>query len=126
MAGFEDMAALCADPDMGAQAYTVLRDGDGGKWVEGVWVPEYERLPYFGVIVPPNDEQEQLVPEGDRSTAMMTFYSRQPFELASMGGEQERESDSIEWGGYLWNVQAISNYGAYGFCAAIATQYKEL
>lgn len=124
--GFEDIAALCADPDMGAQAYTVLRDGDGGEWIEGRWIPRHSRLRYFGVIVPPNDEQEQLIPEGDRSTAMMAFYSRQPFKLASMGGEQERESDSIEWGDYIWNVQAVSNYGAYGFYTAIAVQDKEL
>ena len=61
------------------------------------------------------------VPEGDRVTGALTFYS--PAEICeTRGGEYSGTSDVIEWRGDRYRVAKVWPYADYGYWKAYAVR----
>lgn len=114
---------LLLDPDF-AQSYTVFRRSgylDHGRYV---FNPDVE-LQFFGPVMPLNAKEINTVPEGDRVTGMMAFYSpiSSPFQLSYHNSEDsEGVSDQVLWRGDRYKLIQIFNYDDYGYQKAIGVR----
>ena len=101
-----------------AQLFTVHRKP--GSWVAGRWVPGTEQtLTFYGVVVPVSPKELMQLPEGDRVTGMMAFYSTSEIFSTHTDGTPGT-SDEIEWKGKRYRVVNVNLYVDYGFYCAYA------
>lgn len=109
---------------LNAQSFKVYRNS--GEFREGGWVeipssPEY--FPVTGIVLPSSDKELMQIPEGDKATAAMTFWS--PVEIKTTRvGDYEGTSDKLEWRGELFKVVSVGPYVDYWGYAAICQRIK--
>lgn len=114
-----NIAEVITDPDF-AQAYTLTRSS--GQFGAGSWMENTPTtVSMYGPIVPTSDEDLQQVPEGDRATGMLTFYSTERIYRTHTDGTPGT-SDIITWQGDKWRVIYIKNLSDYGAWKAIAAR----
>lgn len=111
-----------SDPDF-AQGYTVYRSS--GQFAEGGFRSGTPvQIPMVGIITVAQEEDLVQVPEGDRVTGSMVFYSEiQLFETRDTGSEQGI-SDKILWNGLYYKLVKVFPYKDFGFWKAIGVRVK--
>jgi hypothetical protein len=93
--------------------FTVYRQT--GDWVAGRWVPSPEKkILMQGTVTALNPNDLEQVPEGDRVTGMMNFYSQQPMYTTRAEGT----SDQIEWQGDRYRIMSVQPWQDFGYFKA--------
>lgn len=108
-----DVSRLLADPDF-CEPFVIRRRV--GKWEAGRFVASPEDTAVTGIVEPTNGDDLEQLPEGDRVSGMMTFYTKQPVYLA----QDKRQSDEIIWRGKTYKAQHILDWSRHGFYKVIA------
>lgn len=109
-----DVSRLITDPDF-CEPFTIRRRV--GKWEAGRFVTTPEDTAVNGIVEPTNGDDLEQVPEGDRVSGMMTFYTKQPVYLA----QDKQQSDELIWRGKLYKAVQILDWSRHGFYKVIAS-----
>ena len=92
------------------QDAVVVKKADGsyirGRFAEGA----VTRTPVKLVTAPVQPRMRETLPEGLRSSQLLTFYLR---ELVRVAAEGRHTGDSIEFGGNTYNVVFVHPWGGY-------------
>lgn len=116
-----NVVELLSDPDF-AQTYSVFRPT--GYWSRGRYViTGQEELKFFGPVLPSTMKEINTVPEGDRVTGMMTFYTPNTclFKL-SRDNSEEGMSDQVVWHNERYKIVQIFSYDDFGYQKAIGVR----
>ena len=116
-----DNSSLIVDPDLGAQAYTVLRST--GSFVKGRWTETEEEIPGFGSVHVASQKDLNQFPEGDKIKSAMTFYSPQEL-FVTRTGDTPGTSDKCVWRDEEYKLVAVFPYIDFGFYKAIGVRVK--
>jgi hypothetical protein len=116
-----DLSEVVLDSDIG-ESVTVSRS-NGGVFTAGGWQENFSQIPMFGVVTPADGLKLDQVPEGDRVTGSILFFTDQilydtkanPNPTASNQGST---SDQLTWQGEQYRVQISWPYGTRGFWKA--------
>lgn len=101
------------------QSYTGKRQT--GAWVKGEWVPgTVSTVNFTGIITPASPKDIDQIPEGDRVTGMMAFYSLVEIFVTRTTGT----SDILVWGSEDYKVVWCNPYSDYGYYKALAVRMK--
>lgn len=93
---------------------------DLGGWVESETSPAYTEVQ--GAVWPSSEKEIRQVPEGDRTTGMVTFVSEEPFYLTRVTDSEEATSDQIEWKSERYKLVSKMDYSDYGFYAVVGVR----
>lgn len=96
-----------------------------GNWVKGRFVINPEvALSHQGTITVASSEDIEQVPEGDRVTGMMCFYSPQPMYITRSEGDLEAAgiSDEIVWQGQRYHLVSVDPWQDFGYYKAIGVR----
>jgi hypothetical protein len=114
-----DVFELITDPDL-MQSYTVLRSS--GRFTVGGWQENTpEQISMQGVVLPTTSKDLEQLPEGDRVTESMTFYSTDPL-FVTHNDSNAGTSDQIQFNGSLYRLARVKNYSKYGYWKAIGVR----
>ena len=98
------------------QQYEVRRKS--GTWVNGVFVEAETSMMLSGAVIPASPKDLKQVPEGDRVTGAMAFYSLHPLKITRESGT----SDIAVWRGELYRLLTVFPYIDYGYYKAIGVR----
>lgn len=105
------------------QSFTVYRKK--GHWSKGVIIQTEDALTFQGVISVASPKEILQVPEGDRVSGMMAFYSASEIYVTRAWGTEYQAdygtSDELLWRGKRYKVVHVAPYSDYGYCKAFAT-----
>ncbi|MGD8188568.1 hypothetical protein ACQCN2_01075 [Brevibacillus ginsengisoli] len=107
-----DVSEVITDPDF-AQTFIVHRKSD--TWSSGRTVSSEVSLSMIGIVTVADADTLEQLPEGDRVTGMMCFYSTQEL----FRTREQGTSDEIEWRGERYRVKKVFPYGDYGYYKAV-------
>ncbi|KPV60719.1 hypothetical protein QJ48_04105 [Paenibacillus sp. A3] len=96
-----------------------------GEWVRGRFVTTSETpIQFQGTITVANADDLQQVPEGDRVTGMMCFYSQQPIYITRSEGEHSAAgiSDEIVWQGDRYRIISVNPWQDFGYYKAFGVR----
>lgn len=110
-----DVSMITIDESVGAQPFTIIRYG--GEWHEGKFIESTERISMFGNIQPATNNQIDQVPEGDRTSGMISIWTTAALFLANQE-QPNRKSDEIEWMGNRYKVVSLMPWNQFGFNVA--------
>lgn len=98
--------------------FTVYRQT--GSWVAGRWVSSETPIQMQGTVTAMNPKDLTQVPEGDRVTGIMCFFSQQPIYTtrAQSGTNQGGTSDEIVWQGERYRVSSVQPWSDFGYYKA--------
>jgi hypothetical protein len=125
------VAELMEDPDF-AQDYIVYRQT--GKFVRGKfeighddngeWVPGEFPVAFYGPIVPANTKDIEQVPEGDRVSGMMVFYTpvANPFYISRNTNEGQGTSDQAVWHDERYRIIQQLPFDDFGYQKVIGAR----
>jgi hypothetical protein len=118
-----DVSELIVDPDL-SQSYIVYRKG--GYWLNFKFVEGDQPLPFFGVITAANYREINTLPEGDRVSGIMVFYTTadNPFLLARSKTGDLGTSDQPYWRGDRYKVIKLFLFDDYGYQKVMATRMQ--
>lgn len=107
-----------------ARSFTVYRET--GSWQKGKWIPTETPIQMSGTITAASPNDLNQVPEGDRVTGTICFYSQQEiFETRANDPDpnvKDGTSDQILWDGYRYRVSSVMPWGDFGYYKAIAVR----
>lgn len=109
-----DLSRLIADPDF-SEPFVIRRRI--GKWVAGRFIATPEDTAVTGIVEPTSGDDLEQVPEGDRVSGMMTFYTRQPVYLS----QDKQQSDELIWRGRVYKAVQVLDWSRHGFYKTIAS-----
>jgi hypothetical protein len=92
-----------------------------GAWDHGRFVEsEAQVIPFNGVVTPASAEEIMQLPEGDRSTSMMCFYSTQEIFVTHIDDGQgyAGTSDELLWRSHRYRITNVNQYDDYGYFKA--------
>jgi hypothetical protein len=112
-----NMADVVNDADF-AQAFTITRNS--GAWVGGNWIADATEVPGYGIIEPASSRDVQMIPEGDRVTGMMAFWSSAPLYITDAAAQVT--SDQITWNGELYRLLFVYPWSDFGYYKAIGAR----
>ena len=96
-----DVSRVIGHPAL-MQPFTVLRSS--GSFIGGVWTESpSQSIPMQGIVYPSTNKELLQLPEGDRSTSMMTFLSTQTLYITHSSGTPGT-SDLITWRGDTYRM----------------------
>jgi len=123
-----NIAEMMYDPDF-SQGYTVHRKTV--IWTAGKPIETTVDYDYIGVVVASDFKEIQQVPEADRVSGMMSFYSTGQFFLSrtfdTQGYDSDKKdgtSDQIEWRGNKYKVIQVLPFVDYGYWECIAARIE--
>lgn len=97
-----------------------------GEWVSGRFVTKTPDTPLLlqGTVTVANSEDLEQVPEGDRVTGMMCFYSQQPIYVTRAEDELSAAgiSDEIVWSGDRYRIVAVVPWRDFGYYKAFGVR----
>lgn len=108
-----NVSEVITDPDF-AQTFLVHRRTN--EWVGGRPDETETELTMLGVITVADAKTLEQLPEGDRVTGLMCFYSTVPIFTTN----EEGTADQLEWRGERYRVKRVFPYGDYGYYKAVA------
>lgn len=114
-----DVGGLVISPEF-AQSYTVYRET--GSWQAGRWVSKEASLTMTGTVTVAKPNDIMQIPEGERVTGAMCFYSLEPIYETRLGNPSEGTSDQVEWNGSRYRIYSIMPWSDYGYCKAIGVR----
>jgi hypothetical protein len=106
------------DPDF-AQSFTIQRST--GAFVLGGWQSATTSLTAVGIVTVAKERELRQVPEGDRVTGAMLFFSPTILYL-SHGGGKAAVSDQLVWRGDTYRIAKVWPYVDFGFWKAFAVR----
>jgi hypothetical protein len=121
---------LIYDEDF-AQGYTVYRETC--TWSGGRTVTAEDTLNYTGVVTAATPKELIILPEADRVSGMMTFYSGSEYPLyttrlalttSTDSDGKDGTSDQLEWHGMRYKIIKVWPYTDYGYWKALATRME--
>jgi hypothetical protein len=121
---------LIYDEDF-AQEYTVYRETC--TWSGGRPVTTEATLNYTGVVTAAMPKELIILPEADRVSGMMTFYSGSEYPLYETrlssttntdSDGNDGTSDQLEWHGMRYKIIKVWPYVDYGYWKALATRME--
>jgi hypothetical protein len=127
------VAEIVSDPEL-AQPFLVRRST--GEFVQGGWQDTLSSVSLWGVITVADPETLDQMPEADRPTGAMAFYSAQAifetrvatptygargYGTGSYGGVQG-VSDVILWRGQPFRILKVWPYADYGYFKAVGVR----
>ncbi len=105
-----------------AQRFTILRSE--GEFVDGVWTElEVDEISVSGVIVPTSPRDLNRLPEGDRVSAAVSFYSKKELRVTRTGNTPGT-SDMIRWKGDCYKLVGVFPWGDYGYWMGIGERTR--
>lgn len=113
-----NVSDILLDPDF-LQSFTINRST--GSWVLGGFQSTVSQVQASGVVDVASSRDLAQVPEGDRVTGSMAFYSTQPLYL-TRNGQTTGLSDTITWQGDKYRLVQIFPYVDYGYYMAIGVR----
>lgn len=119
MALMPEVQFLLSDPELGAHSFTIRRKT--GTWKNGrldTTDPGLEEISAIGIIVPPEAEQLEFYPEGERRKDKKAIYSKTAMHVS----EGDTVSDEIIWGSDVYKIIHVDRWDDYGFCVALAVK----
>jgi len=105
------------------KGFTVFRTT--GDWVRGRFVTDPEKkLNYTGTITVANADDLEQVPEADRVTGIMCFYSQKPMYItrAADSAEAAGISDEIEWQRDRYRIIQVLPWRDFGYYKAFGVR----
>ena len=92
-----------------------------GAFVAGRFIETEEPLAFKGVAQPAGTKDIIQVPEGDRTSEIVTFLSREEMFVthASNGDNAAGTSDEIMWHEIRYRIFQVKNWKDYGYFRAI-------
>ena len=115
-----DIKFLLSDPDLGAQAFTITRQK--GNWQNGRLIVSptdgKQTIQAIGIIVPPDQDQLDRFPEGERRKEKKVIYSNTLMYLS----EGNNVSDEITWHENRYKIVGVEPWDDWGFCVAYAVR----
>lgn len=109
-----DVSRLITDPDF-CERFVIRRRI--GKWEAGRFIATPEDTAVTGIVEPTSGDDLEMVPEGDRVSGMMTFYTKQPVYLS----QGKSQSDEIIWRDRVYKAVQILDWSRHGFYKVIAS-----
>lgn len=109
-----DLSLLISDPDFAEPS--VIRQRIG-HWEAGRFVADAKEIRVRGIAEPTGGDDLAQLPEADRTTGLMTFYTKVATEVAN---QDNRQSDEILWRGRLYKVIQAFDWSRHGFYKAVA------
>lgn len=103
------------------QPFTVWRKT--GEWALGRFIETERAIPMSGVVTVANSDDIIQVPEGDRSTGLMSFHCTSPI-FKTRNGTDKGTSDEIEWNGSRYKILKILPWSDYGYYKALGTSME--
>jgi hypothetical protein len=113
-----NVSELIVDPDF-ARPLTLTRST--GHFARGGFTTESKTIPITGIANPAAGSDLEQLPEGDRVTGAMTFYTTVPV-YATRSGPQPGVSDVITLNGEHYRIAKIMNRSANGFYKSIGVR----
>lgn len=101
-----------------AQSYVVTRSTS--SFVRGGVSSTTAEIPFWGIIQPSTPEDIAQVPEGDRSTGMMSFISTE--RMFTTRSSPDGLADKIPWRGKIYKVVSCDLWGDFGFWKAVGSR----
>lgn len=117
-----NVARVLSNPHF-CQNFTVYRKG--GHWDlegHGRWVQTETSLVYSGVVTVTDAETLEQIPEGDRTSGMMTFHTKQELYKTRVDDTDKGTSDELLWRKERYKVIKTWPYMDYGYCKAVAVK----
>ena len=114
-----DVSPVLGNPDL-VQTFMVFRSS--GQFALGGWQENTPtQIPMQGVVTIADTETLEMMPEGDRVTGAMTFYSTSEV-FRTHNDSQAGTSDYIQWRGQNYRVMHVWPYADYGYWKALAVR----
>lgn len=113
-----NVGELIHDPDF-CTNFTILRNLLG-EWIEGRYSELKQRLEVEGIVTATTSKDMEMLPEGDRTHGLKTFYVDAETELRLT--DDETMSDICEYKGQRYRLLQVFEYGDYGYYKAIGTR----
>lgn len=114
-----NLSELLIDPDF-AQPFTIQRSS--GSFQLGGFQSTVTMIGAVGAITVASEQDLDQVPEGDRVTGAMTFYTATPLFRTHADGGAPGLSDVLLWRGDAYRIQKIWPYADYGYYKAVAVR----
>jgi hypothetical protein len=114
-----DIGGVVDDPAF-AQTFTIVRS-QGGVWKLGKWANSITEVGYWGSIQPPNPEELEQVPEGDRVSGVIAVHSTQPIYETNVE-LTNGISDIVIWHKQKYRVVKVFPWQDYGYWKALAVR----
>jgi len=114
-----DVADIINDPDY-AKDYTILRSN--GFFDEGGFTETITEIPDYSAVLPTNTKDLEQVPEADRISGSMTFYSSIPLFVTRNNDTDRGNSDKLRFKNELYKIVKLLDYSDFGLYKAIATR----
>jgi len=99
-----DLSEIAVDPDF-SDTYTISRSS--GYFGKGGWIETKSTISMYGAVTVATDEDLAQVPEGDRVTGMMNFYSTLQIYRTHNDPTSKGTSDQIIWNGVYYRVLSV-------------------
>lgn len=109
-----DLSLLINDPDFRERLTVRQRIGE---WEAGRFVADPQEIQVWGIAEPTGGDDLEQLPEADRTTGLMTFYTK---EATMVSIEDSRQSDEIIWRGRVYKVIQVFDWSRHGFYKAVA------
>lgn len=110
-----DVSDICNDSDL-AFAFTIQRST--GSFQLGGYVSTPTPIPMWGPVQPSSEKEISMVPEGDRTTGMYTFWSTLPILTTNQNGV----ADTILWDGNNYRILAIMPWIENGYYLGVGAR----
>lgn len=107
-----NVSEILNDPDL-TQSFIVHRKS--GTWIDGRFVQTETDLTFWGVVENANPKEMFQVPEGDKISGMVKFYSTSEMFTT----REEGTSDEIEFRGDRYRVLTVNDWSNFGYFCAI-------
>ena len=109
-----DLSRLMTDPDF-CEPFVIRRRI--GRWEAGWFIATPEDTTVTGIAEPTSGDDLAQLPDGDRVSGMMTFYTKRPVYLS----QDKSQSDEIIWRGKVYKAVQIQDWSRHGFYKVIAS-----
>jgi hypothetical protein len=110
------------DPEFG-QFFMIHRHD--GSFIQGVWTvnPKPKKIKCFGPVIAANVKEINQLPEGDRISGIMIFYTPKSIPLMTSHVDPGT-SDEIYWQGELFKIVQVNLYENYGYYKGYGRRIK--
>lgn len=109
-----DLSELMHDPDF-CESFVIRYQK--GKWQDGKFVTIPEEQKVTGIVEPTSGDDLSQLPEADRVSGLMTFYTR---EVLTLGNENQCSTEIISRG-RIYKIVQLQDWSRHGFYKAIAS-----